>query len=208
MLLGWVSSRLIVVDESLQGTVPYEVLNTPLTPDATAIASSHAFFFADVNRSYYPNFPVNLSPNVADWPTGKSVGISALLSVFGDAFDYLTITPLEKDHAAIAGAGIYKWQHWDRRGGPMINNEIGTVDECFMAVSGVPTYRLTGIVTSGDVVEDTNNENHELVHGVSGYSYHMNLEKARNGDNAHTPGTCMFPLIDLATIMSSKNTDV
>jgi len=191
MLLGSVYSRLIVVDESLEGTVPYEVLNTPLTPDATAIASSHAFFFADVDRKYYPNFPTSMSPNASDWPSGKSVGISALLSVFGDAFDYLTVTPLEKDHVeAIGGAGIYKWQHWDRRGGPMINNRIGDIEECFMAVSGVPTYRLTGIVTNGDVVEETGGENHELVHGVSGYSYHMNLEKARNGDNAHIPGAC------------------
>jgi len=183
-------TRLIVVDESLEGTVPYDVLNIPLTPGAKAIASSHAFFFADINRKYYPNLPKEISPNSVAEPSGRNVVASALLSVFGDAFDYLTVAPLEKEHAAIGGAGIYKWQHWDRRGGPMINNKVGEVEECLMSISGVPTYRLTGVVTNGDVVEDTSGENHELVHGVSGYSYHMNLEKARNGDNAHTPGAC------------------
>eukprot|EP00592_Proboscia_alata_P008002 CAMPEP_0194353762 /NCGR_PEP_ID=MMETSP0174-20130528/2011_1 /TAXON_ID=216777 /ORGANISM="Proboscia alata, Strain PI-D3" /LENGTH=847 /DNA_ID=CAMNT_0039122437 /DNA_START=193 /DNA_END=2736 /DNA_ORIENTATION=+ len=187
------NARLIVVDASLKGTVPYEAVDTPLTPDTKAIASSHAFFFADVNRRYHPDFPKSLSPNGAAGPSGKSVAVSALLQVFGDVFDLVTVTPLVRSNA-IGGAGIYKWQHWDRRGGVMINQNVGRIDKCSIAVSGVPIHRLTGVVTNGDVVsgDEFNGQLHELVHGVSGYSYNGPLQKARNGDNMHIPGSCTF----------------
>mmetsp|Transcript_15893 Transcript_15893/g.18275 ORF Transcript_15893/g.18275 Transcript_15893/m.18275 type:complete len:230 (-) Transcript_15893:1043-1732(-) len=48
------NARLIVVDASLKGTVPYEAVDTPLTPDTKAIASSHAFFFADFFILFLP----------------------------------------------------------------------------------------------------------------------------------------------------------
>jgi hypothetical protein len=45
-------TRLVVTDATIEGTVPYDVADTPLFPGITSIASSHAFFFADVERLY------------------------------------------------------------------------------------------------------------------------------------------------------------
>jgi len=115
-------ANLIVMDESKEGTVPYDVVKTDLTPDGKAIASSHAFFFADTNGKYYPNFPRSVGPNSSAAPSGKSIVVSALMQVFGDVFDYVTVTPMESSNGAIEGAGIYKWQNWDRRGGPMFDS--------------------------------------------------------------------------------------
>ena len=54
------------------------------------------------------------------------------------------------------------------------------------------SFRLNGVITAAEVVTGGGfrGQLHELVHGVSGYSYHMNLEAALTGDNAHVPGTC------------------
>ena len=108
-------ASLTVMDASKEGTVPYDVLTTDLTPHGKAIASSHAFFFADTEGKYYPKFPTSVAPNSAAEPNAKNVAVSALMQVFGDVFDYVTVTPMERPNGGIEGAGIYKWQAWDRR---------------------------------------------------------------------------------------------
>ena len=50
-------ASLVVMDASKEGTVPYDVITTGLTPHGKAIASSHTFFFADTEGRYYPKFP-------------------------------------------------------------------------------------------------------------------------------------------------------
>lgn len=185
-------SHLIVLDKAKRGTVPYDEVETPLITGSKSFASSHAFFFADVEGKYFPNYPLNLSPNHASYPTGKSVPMAALLQVFGDVFDFATVTNLQGRAKAMNGWGIYKWQHWDRRGGPLLDPDVGKIDPCAIALTGTPTSRLNGVITAAEVVSGDGFEGqlHELVHGVSGYSYHMNLEAALTGDNAHVPGTC------------------
>jgi hypothetical protein len=108
-------ASLTVMDASKEGTVPYDVLTTDLTPNGKVIASSHAFFFADTGGRYYPKFPTSVEPNSAAEPSAKNVAVSALMQVFGDVFDYVTVTPMERPGGGINGAGIYKWQTWDRR---------------------------------------------------------------------------------------------
>lgn len=186
-------SRLVVMDPAIKGTVPYETLDTPLTPGASVIASSHAFFFSDVNRKYYPKYPASTDPNDFAAPSGRSVIISALLQVFGDVFDFVTYTPI--DNGRYDG-GIYKWQFWDRRGGPSdewqgfgeVNDEGG---ECIIALNGLPPYRLAGVIGNSDVVESfTGTQNHELAHGTSGFEYHNKFGPARSGDGAHYDSPC------------------
>lgn len=184
------SARLIVLKADLKGTVPYEILDTPLTPEATVVASSHAFFFADENRKYYPDFPVTSEPNGMSAPTGKSAIISALLQVFGDVFDFVTYTPLEKSKGAIEGAGIHKWQFWDRRAGPSPQAPLGEIDVCSIALNGIPVNRLVGVVSNNDVVGWFNAQLHELLHGTSGFEYHNAFDQARSGDGMHFPGAC------------------
>ena len=187
-------ARLVVMDASIEGTVPYKVVDTPLTPGIRTIASSHAFFFADVNRRYYPDFPNSLSPNGAAAPSGKSLVVSAVLQVFGDVFDYVTFTPLERSNGAIEGAGIYKWTNWDRRGGSRSNNEFGRIDQCSIALNGIPPYRIHGVISNNDVVtgDGFGGQLHELAHGVSGYEFSNNLKSIRHGDRMHVPGACTF----------------
>jgi hypothetical protein len=188
--------KFIVMDPSKEGTVPsqeiYEV-DIPLTRDAKVFASSHAFFFADVNKKYFPNFPnddgsISLSPNAAGDPSGKSAATAALMQVFGDVFDYVTTTPLEGE----INGGIYKWQNWDRRGGPQPDAEIGEADICLTALTGVPIHRLVGGITMPHLAEGTElrAEIHELVHGIAGYEFNNNFEAARTGDGMHLPGSC------------------
>jgi len=188
-------SRLIVVDASLKGTVPYETLDTPLTPGATAVASSHAFFFADHDRKYYPDIPVSDRPNGMAGPTGKSVPVAALLQVFGDVFDFITHSPLEQSKGFISGAGIYKWQFWDRRAGPSPQAALGKIDACSIALNGLPVTRLVGVMTNSDII-GWDAILHELLHGTSGFEYHNALDpdrtgdKVRSGDRMHFPGAC------------------
>jgi len=188
--------KFIVMDPAKEGTVPsveiYEA-DIPLTPGAKAFASSHAFFFADVNKKYYPNFPntdggFSTSPNHAGHPNGKSVGVAALLQVFGDVFDFVTSTPLEGKF----NGGVYKWQNWDRRGGPQPDAEIGEADKCSTALTGVPIHRLVGGITMPHLAEggEWRSQMHEIVHGISGYEFNNNLEAARTGDGMHVPGSC------------------
>ena len=66
-----------------------------------------------MDGKYFPNFPnvneqIVFTPNHGAFPKGKSVAIAALLQIFGDVFDYITVTPLE---GKVAG-GIYKYQNW------------------------------------------------------------------------------------------------
>ena len=88
-------SGLAVMDPTVKGTIPYKTINIPLTPGATVIASSHAFFFADVNGDYYPNYHSTLAPNNNNPMSGKNPALSALLQIFGDVFDFVTTTPME-----------------------------------------------------------------------------------------------------------------
>lgn len=182
-------ARLIVMDPSLKGTVPFSTLDTPLTPGAKVVASSHAFFFADESRKYYPDFPVSTGPNGMAGPTGRSAIISALLQVFGDVFDFVTYTPLERSKGAIEGAGIYKWQFWDRRAGPSPQAGLGEVSSCTIALNGVPVNRLVGVISSGDII-NSGGLLHELLHGTSGFEYHNAFDLARSGDGMHFPGAC------------------
>jgi len=183
-------NNLIVMDPAKKGTVPYQELLTPLIPNAKTYASSHLLFFADVNRLYYPNLfddENSASPNNFAKPTGKSIGVSALLQVFGDVFDYVTMTPLEGN---MGGGGIYKWQNWDRRGGAQPFAPIGKIETCAIALTGVPVYRLAGVITTPPVVVDWEAQVHELIHGMAGYEFNNVLDKARTGDGGHVPGSC------------------
>lgn len=187
------AARLIVVDPSLEGEIPAEILPTPSQyPGATIVATSHAAFYVDTNREYFPGWPNNVGYDGGrnlDAPNGRSTAIGSILAVFGDVFDFLTISGLE-ENGALQGAGIYKWQQWETSGAPLPNEGIGDAEECTMAVTGVPVTRLTGVISAKDSLNPIS-MNHELVHGVSGYSYHENMgERAIQGDNSHTPGTC------------------
>lgn len=186
------SATLAVMDASKKGTVPYEVITTDLTPHGKAIASSHAFFFADTEGKYYPDLPTSVTPNSAIDPNAKNVAVSALIQVFGDVFDYVTVTTMERTFAGIDGAGMYRWQDWDRRGGPDWDGNIGRPGNCISTVAGIPIQRLKGLINSGDIVSGGGAKflMHELEHGISGFEYHMALEAARNGDNMHVPGAC------------------
>lgn len=61
-------------------------------------------------------------------------------------------------------------------------------------MSGVNAYRLNGVLVGGEVVTGDGNDGllHELIHGVSGYSYHAKLDAAITGDNIHVPGECKY----------------
>lgn len=178
---------LTVMKKELEGSVPYEEVSNDLTPDATVIATSHAFFFADTKGSYYPKFPASTEPNSVADPTGRSVVLTALFNLFGDVFDYATINSIESSDGAIEGAGIYKWHNWDRRGGPQPMDDIGMADKCLSAVAGIQIQRMVGAITS-NVIDDWNGQLHEMIHGVSGYEYNNQLAKARSGDKMHVPG--------------------
>jgi hypothetical protein len=96
--------KLIAVDPNLEGKIPSVTLPMPLHPGATLLATSHAAFFADVDRTYFPDWPNSRGDN-GDAPSGKSMAIAALLTVFGDVFDYLTFAGFESN-TAIQGAGV------------------------------------------------------------------------------------------------------
>lgn len=78
----------------------------------------------DVERKYYPGYPWSQSPNRFAGPSGENVPVSALLQVFGDVFDFVTVTNLEGRTNALNGWYIVKWQQWDRRAGPMLEQPI------------------------------------------------------------------------------------
>ena len=56
----------------------------------------------------------------------------------------------------------------------------------------LPTFGsiIIGAITTGDIVDEISGQWHELIHGVSGFEYHNNLESARTGDGMHVPGSC------------------
>jgi hypothetical protein len=60
------SADLIVVDPSLQGQIPYEVIQSPKYPQATIYATSHAAFFVDDKRYYLPTWPLDYVSAVDD----------------------------------------------------------------------------------------------------------------------------------------------
>lgn len=49
---------LIVVRSNLQNKIPHRVIQSPKYPKAKIYATSHAAFFVDIQRHYYPNWPV------------------------------------------------------------------------------------------------------------------------------------------------------
>lgn len=51
------SADLIVVRTTLQGKIPYHVIQSPKYPKATVYATSHAAFFVDAQRYYLPGWP-------------------------------------------------------------------------------------------------------------------------------------------------------
>ena len=191
--IGWGNSQLVVMDPSVKGTVPYEIIETPFTPEAIVIASSHAFFFADVNRRYYPKYHSTLEPNNAYSMSGKNVALSALLQIFGDVFDFATSVPLEES-SGIGGWGISKNQHFDRRAGPIGSDFGDAFDTCNLAMTGTTASRLAGLITSSAIIDgnDYTGQIHELAHGTSGYEYNNVLDAARTGDGMHVPGSCTF----------------
>jgi len=113
-------ARLVVIKPSLRGKIPARKLPNTLYPDATLLATSHAAFFVDNNFAYYPRWPLQ----AGDWwdvPTGTAHATSAVLSVFGDVFDFLTISSYEMSKA-FPGASTWKWNKWDRQ---MYGTEFG-----------------------------------------------------------------------------------
>lgn len=114
--------RLVVVRPDLKGQIPSVSLPTPLHPDARMVATSHVSFFVDELRTFFPEWPASLGTTV-DAPTGRNAVIGAFLSLFGDLFDYLTVSTYESQ-TAIDGWGIYKYQRWET-GGPQPNSRIG-----------------------------------------------------------------------------------
>jgi hypothetical protein len=90
--------------------------------------------------------------------TGKSAVVLAVLQVFGDVLDYVTLTPLEEFNGAIEGAGIHRWTNWDRRGGTVAFGDIGRIDQCSIALTGIPTTRLNGVIANDGV-----NKNRKLI---------------------------------------------
>ena len=51
------NADLIAVTASLQGEIPYDVIQSPKYPEATVYATSHAAFFVDDQRHYMPGWP-------------------------------------------------------------------------------------------------------------------------------------------------------
>lgn len=59
------------------------------------------------------------------------------------------------------------------------------------------------MINAGDLVSGDGFSGllHELIHGVSGFSYHYNLDAALTGDNMHVPGTCKY-IITILSLLS------
>ena len=66
------------------------------------------------------------------------------------------------------------------RGGPQYDRNIGNPGNCISAIAGIPIQRLSGMITTGDIIsgDGFQGELHELVHGVSGFEYFRALEAA------------------------------
>jgi hypothetical protein len=172
---------------SVEGTIPYESITAPLIPGAKLYASSHAFFFADVDRKYYPEFPRPAETNSFCSSSARNVPASALLQIFGDAFDFVTMLSLEETKTGFSG-GMCKTNYWDRRFGPL-RAKIGSIsDNCFMSMSGVMTPRLAGIIQNGQIVtgEGVEVQIHEMLHGVTGFEYMPPIDQ-EFGDGSHVP---------------------
>eukprot|EP00550_Attheya_septentrionalis_P003205 CAMPEP_0198286700 /NCGR_PEP_ID=MMETSP1449-20131203/5698_1 /TAXON_ID=420275 /ORGANISM="Attheya septentrionalis, Strain CCMP2084" /LENGTH=823 /DNA_ID=CAMNT_0043984485 /DNA_START=392 /DNA_END=2864 /DNA_ORIENTATION=+ len=179
-------ARIHVVDNALKGSVPMTTFNLPLSPDAYAIATSHAFFFIDEKATYFPEYPVSEYPNSFAEPSARAVPVQAITQIFGDVFDFITVGPME----GYLGGGIYKWQNWDLIGGSQPSTPFGDTDLCIMSVTGVPLYRLNAVITAYDLQTYSSIWIHEMVHATAGFEYHNQLDKARTGDGMHVPGSC------------------
>jgi hypothetical protein len=121
-------ARLVAMDPSLQGQIPSQQLPNTHYPDAQLWATSHALFFVDDSRVYMPEWPVSRGTN-GDGPSGKSIAAASVLQVFGDVFDFFTITGFEAN-TGIEGAGIYKWQSWVKMEGEEGDELIGGEVTC------------------------------------------------------------------------------
>jgi len=111
-------ARLIVVRKDLQGQIPSQRLPNSLYPSAQLWATSHAVFFVDDSRIYMPDWPASRGNN-GDAASGTSLSPASTLQVFGDVFDFYTVTGFESN-TALEGAGISKWQSWVHMPGNMI----------------------------------------------------------------------------------------
>eukprot|EP00978_Attheya_sp_CCMP212_P004610 scaffold10049_cov70-Attheya_sp.AAC.2 len=179
-------ARLHVVDNALKDSVPMTNFSLPLSPDAYAIATSHAFFFIDEKATYFPEYPMSEYPNSFAEPSARAVPVQAITQIFGDVFDFITVGPME----GFLGGGIYKWQNWDLIGGAQPSIPFGDTNLCIMSVTGVPLYRLNAIITMYDLQSYSSTWIHEIVHSTAGFEYHRLLDKARTGDGMHVPGSC------------------
>lgn len=104
-------ARLIALDPALEGQIPSQQLPNTHYPGAQLWATSHALFFVDDSRVYMPQWPVSRGTRNGDGPSGNSAAAASVLQVFGDVFDFFTISSFEAN-TAIQGAGIFKWQNW------------------------------------------------------------------------------------------------
>jgi len=121
------AARLVAVDPALEGTIPHEILPNPFYPRAKLLATSHAAFFVDDQAKYFPEWPLRIpdTRNYHDSPTGQSLAFGAVLSVFGDVFDFLTLASFEMNKA-LPGTSMFRWQKWDRQGADAWEQRIGS----------------------------------------------------------------------------------
>lgn len=97
-------ARLTEVQSNLKGTIPSTDITSPLYPDVVVKATSHAAFFVDDQLNHLDGWPHELRDTV-DAPTGRNVPVATFLSIFGDVFDYVTVTGLDTNQG-ITGYGV------------------------------------------------------------------------------------------------------
>ncbi|GKY91002.1 hypothetical protein MPSEU_000073000 [Mayamaea pseudoterrestris] len=184
---------LTVVDASLKGKIPHHVVRSPKYPKARIYVTSHAAFFVDDQRYYMPTWPLDF---VWDYAGARNVAVSAILDIFGDVFDWFSMTSFDFNFRycaackAIPGAYNIKYHGWERVGGATAFRRPGELSDCDFAMTGFPILRMVGGVSNEDMLTEFLGQIHEWLHGAAGFSYQRYLTNARKGDGMHVPGTC------------------
>lgn len=131
-----------------------------------------------------------------DYAGARNVAVSAILDVFGDVFDWFSLTPFDfnlqfcRTCKAIPGFYNIKYHGWENVGGATAFRKPGELGDCAFAMTGFPILRMVGGVSNQDMVTEFLGQIHEWLHGAAGFSYHRVTPKARTGDGMHVPGTC------------------
>ena len=127
----------------------------------------------------------------------RNIPTSAILDIFGDVFDWFSMTPFDfnmmacANCRAIPGAYNIKFHGWQRQGGITPNGRVGDLGDCDFTMTGFPILRMTGGVSNEDMMTETLGQMHEYLHGASGFAFQQNFAaKARVGDGMHVPGAC------------------